>query len=120
MSILKKTFKKLFKTKNKIKETFNKVLKITNLSESDLIQIEESLLSADINWKITENVIKQVKSDSFKNSDWEISLSRIFNEVINKAKSIPLKKIILMIGVNGSGKTTASAKLANYFKCNNN
>ena len=119
MSILKKTFKKLFKTKNKIKETFNKVLKITNLSKSDLKQIEESLLSADINWEITENIIKEVKSDSFKNSDWEISLSRIFNEVIKKAKSIPLKKIILMIGVNGSGKTTASAKLANYFKCNN-
>ena len=119
MSILKKTFKKLFKTKNKIKETFNKVLKITNLSKSDLIQIEESLLSADINWEITENIIKEVKSDSFNNSDWEISLSRIFNKVINKAKSIPLKKIILMVGVNGSGKTTASAKLANYFKCNN-
>ena len=119
MSLLKKTFKNLFKTKNKIKETFNRVLKVSNFSESDLIKIEESLLGADICWKITEKIIKQIKTKALKGSNWEDKIRIIFDEVISSANSTSLKKIILMIGVNGVGKTTASAKLANYLKNNN-
>tara|TARA_Y100000590_G_C15713057_1_gene1010951 strand:+ start:645 stop:1538 length:894 start_codon:yes stop_codon:yes gene_type:complete len=111
-----KTFKNLFKTKNKIRETFNKVLKIRNLSDSDLETVEESLLSADINWEITEKVISEIKADSFKNNNWEENLHRIFNDIICQAPSYKLKKIILMIGVNGVGKTTVSAKLSNFLK----
>ena len=114
--MFKKALKNLFKTKNKIRETFNKVLKSNNLSDSDLEKIEESLLGADINWEITEKIISEIKSNSFKNKEWEESLFRIFEDVINQAQPVDLKKVILMIGVNGTGKTTSSAKLSNYLK----
>ena len=58
MSILGKTFSSLFKTRSVIRETFNKVLKKSNLTEDDYISIEECLLGADVNWEITEEIIK--------------------------------------------------------------
>ena len=62
--MFKKAFKNLFKTKNKIKETFNKVLKLENISTSDLEKIEESLLGADINWEITEKIVQSIKNET--------------------------------------------------------
>ena len=115
MSILSKTFSSLFKTRSVIRETFKKVLKKSNLTEGDYINIEECLLGADVNWDITEKIIKKIKSQSSKNNDWEETLIELFSNIIVN-KDIELKKIVLMVGVNGVGKTTACAKLANHFK----
>ena len=115
MSIFSKAFSPLFKTRSIIRDTFNKLMGKPHLLEADYVSIEECLLSADINWNITENIIDKVKSESFKNDNWEdILIELLSNLVIDK--DIHLKRIILMVGVNGVGKTTACAKLANYLK----
>ncbi|MBI44625.1 MAG: signal recognition particle-docking protein FtsY [Candidatus Marinimicrobia bacterium] len=113
MSLFNKTFSSLFKTRSIIRETFRKVLGKSNLHDSDYEIIEESLLSADISWGITNNIIDKIKSKSFKNTDWEGILQELLSEILIK-KDIGLNKIILMVGVNGVGKTTSCAKLANY------
>ena len=115
MSILSKTFSSLFKTRSAIRDTFKKAMGKTVLSEDDYASIEECLLSADISWDITENIINKIKSESFKSDNWEdILIELLSNIILNKKKD--LEKIILMVGVNGVGKTTACAKLANHFK----
>ena len=114
MSFLSKTFSSLFKTREKIRSTFNRVLSISKLSSNDLDNLEECLLSADINWEITEKIVKVIKSDSHKRINWEESLNDIFKNTFSNVNKSSLKKIIIMIGVNGAGKTTACAKLANY------
>ena len=120
MKIFKKAFNSLFKSKEKIRETFSKVLSFSKLSDNDIEQIENCLLSADVGWELTDQIISNLKNSSSKDS-WEKilinTIKKTIKEVDKKAKE--LNKIILIIGVNGSGKTTCSAKIAKYLKDKN-
>ena len=120
MTLLKKFFSSFSNTRKNIQNTFKNVLNIDSLSENDYIAIEECLLSADISWEITEKIIKKIKSSSLDGSNWEENLFNLFKDTLKMSNPIEFKQIILMVGVNGVGKTTTSAKLANFFKKQNN
>ena len=86
------------------------------LNEEDLEQLEEALLGADLGWELTENILESLKSPSQK----DISLEERFQQAILKylegmADKIELQKVILLVGINGSGKTTSAAKLGGYY-----
>ena len=121
MKIFKNTFSKIFKSKNKIKETFSKVLSFTSLVQEDKEKIEECLLSSDLGWELTEKTLEKLEKNE-KNNTWEeILLKTLKSSIENLEISCrDIKKVILIIGVNGSGKTTSAAKLANFLKINNN
>ena len=120
MKIFKNTFSKIFKSKNKIKETFSKVLSFTSLSQEDKDKMQECLLSSDLGWELTEKTLGNLEKIE-KNESWEdVLLKTLKSSVKNlEINSSDIKKVILIIGVNGSGKTTSAAKLANFFKINN-
>ena len=120
MSIFKKAFSSLFKSKDKIRKTFSKILSLSQLSDNEKEQIENCLLSSDVGWKLTEKIINDLKK-SKKDDLWENVLIETIKSSVNHIdkKTNNFKKIILIIGVNGTGKTTSAAKLANYFKDNN-
>ncbi len=120
MSIFKKAFTSLFKSKDKIRKTFSKILSLSKLSENEKEQIENCLLSSDIGWELTEKIINNLKK-SKKDDLWEHALIDAIKSSVNhiNKKTDDFKKIILIIGVNGTGKTTSAAKLAKYFKDNN-
>jgi fused signal recognition particle receptor len=119
----------LSKTRNniigKITEVFSGIVKFDN---STIDEIEEILLSADIGSKTTENIIDKIRKMAIDESDRSISKIKelIMGElknIIGSAQSTPLQIIdsnkpfiILIVGVNGSGKTTSIAKLANIFR----
>lgn len=119
MNILKKTFSNLFETRNKIRNTFKKVFSGSALDEEKIELIEDCLLSTDISWSVTEKIVKKIKEDFDKNLSWEEQLTKILKRILDSSNTIEYKKVILMIGVNGAGKTTSSAKLANFLKDNN-
>ena len=119
MNILKKTFSSLFETRNTIRNTFKKVFVGTTIDKESIELIENCLLSTDISWNVTEKIIKKIKNNFDKDLSWEEQLGKILKEILVCSSSIEFKKVILMIGVNGAGKTTSSAKLANYLKGNN-
>ncbi|WP_343155167.1 signal recognition particle-docking protein FtsY [Buchnera aphidicola (Kurisakia onigurumii)] len=120
--------------KSKLKNTRNKINdKIINLffkkKNIDLNiffkKLEEELLLSDIGINTTVKIIENLKKYSQKNNISEkkelyIILKKILFNII-KNVSIPLeynsKKpfLILVIGVNGSGKTTSIGKLSNYY-----
>ena len=135
-------FKKLF-TKEK-KESLDKGLKKSNESffnkiskaivgkskvdDQVLDDLEEILISSDVGVKTTLKIIdqieKRVANDKFLNSD---ELDLILKEEIikiicdseqNNSLSIDNDKphVILVVGVNGVGKTTSIGKMANYYK----
>lgn len=135
-------FKKLF-TKEK-KESLDKGLKKSNESffnkiskavigkskvdDQVLDDLEEILISSDVGVKTTLKIIdqieKRVAKDKFLNSD---ELDLILKEEIikiicdseqNNSLSIDNDKphVILVVGVNGVGKTTSIGKMANYYK----
>ena len=121
MKIFKNTFSKIFKSKNKIKETFSKVLSFTSLVQEDKEKIEECLLSSDLGWELTEKTLEKLEKNE-KNHTWEEILLKTLKSSIEtlEISCRDIKKVILIIGVNGSGKTTSAAKLANFLKINNN
>ena len=121
MKIFKNTFSKIFKSKNKIKETFSKVLSFTSLTQDDKEKIEECLLSSDLGWELTEKILEKLEKNE-KNYTWEkILLKTLKSSIENLEISCnDINKVILIVGVNGSGKTTSAAKLANFLKINNN
>ena len=121
MKIFKNTFSKIFKSKNKIKETFSKVLSFTSLTQDDKEKMEECLLSSDLGWELTEKILEKLEKNE-KNYTWEkILLKTLKSSIENLEISCnDINKVILIVGVNGSGKTTSAAKLANFLQINNN
>ena len=60
MNIFRKAISSIFKTKDKIRNTFSSVLSFSNLNENEVERIEECLLSADIGWSLVEKIIDKV------------------------------------------------------------
>jgi len=119
MNLFKKALKNIINTKDTISKTFSQISFKKNLSTDDLETMEECLLEADVSWPLTEKIIAKVKSNKNDFDSWESLLKKSIYDSIIPSKDIYFKKIIIVIGVNGSGKTTTSAKLANMFKNDN-
>ena len=120
MNIFKKTFNSISETRNKIKKSFSNIFSFSSLTQQDINEIEECLLSSDISWTLTEEIIDKIKINKEKFNSWQELLVNSIDKSINyNDSSKELKKIIIIVGINGSGKTTTAAKLAKYFVDNN-
>lgn len=88
----------------------------------DWQELESELLAADLGPTLTSLIIKDAKS--IKGDDALGSLTQILNSNLSK-KSRSLTKteptsVVVIVGVNGTGKTTSVAKLASWLKsCGN-
>tara|TARA_B100001094_G_scaffold170794_1_gene165174 strand:- start:797 stop:1678 length:882 start_codon:yes stop_codon:yes gene_type:complete len=116
MSLIKKAFSGILNTKDKIKETFSRISLNNSLNQDDYNSIEECLIESDVSWKLTEKIINEIKENYKKNDNWQFLLKDSIKKSIFNLDKITLKKIIIIIGVNGSGKTTTSAKLSYFLK----
>ncbi|MEJ6734982.1 MAG: signal recognition particle-docking protein FtsY [Flavobacteriales bacterium] len=100
----------------------------STIDENDLDNIEEILISSDIGvettLKIIEKLEEKVAKEKFFNSDELrqilkseilelLSESTISND-ISRQPNTPY--VIMVVGVNGVGKTTTIGKLAHYYK----
>jgi len=119
MKLFKKTLSNLLKTKNTIRDTFKKISFSKHLDVDDLESIEQCLLEADVGWVLTDKIISNIKKNNSNYDKWESLLIKSIKDCIPDNKKSIMKKIIIVIGVNGSGKTTTSAKLAKMFKNDN-
>ena len=119
---LSKTRNKIF---NSIQETFTgKAV----LDETSIDSLEEILISSDIGFDISEQIIlnvrKRLKSESDRSGSAVINivhkeLEEILNSNSNGNNYSTINKkpyVILVVGVNGVGKTTTIGKLAYNFK----
>ena len=99
-----------------------------NIAES-LKEVRRALLNADVNYKIAKDFTNTVKEKALGMKvltavqPGQLMIKIIRDELAelmgNKAEEINIKgnpAIILIAGLQGSGKTTFSAKLANYLK----
>ena len=89
-------------------------------------ELEELLILADVGVDTTSRLLERVKGRTGKEritQGYEIkaalneeTVSMLTVERVRDEANRPGLKVILMVGVNGSGKTTSIAKLANIFK----
>ena len=84
----------------------------------DLEQFREILISSDIGVKITEEILELVKREKSEGLSTAIANS-LKSKLISSSRAINLSTVgptvVLIVGVNGTGKTTSAAKLANYY-----
>ena len=117
--MISKLFNALKRTRTSIADSFN-ILQKNKISTETLDILESTLISADIGVDTTSeiiNLIEKKSGDNYVHSVKDYMLS-ILNTNILDNQSMPFVKLI--VGVNGTGKTTTAAKLAYYYKSKGN
>lgn len=116
----------LAKTRNSINESFDNLFKgFSSIDDDFYDELEETLIMADLGLDTTERIINNLKELVKKNHIKEAEDCREL--VINIIKEQMLvddsaydfeeqKTVMLIIGVNGVGKTTSIGKLAAQYK----
>ena len=118
----------------KLNGVFGRLGNKGRLTERDvdaaLREVRMALLEADVNFRVARDFIARIREESLK-SDVLQSLSpgqqvvKVTNDAlvdilggkVHRLEAGPRRpSVILMVGLNGAGKTTASAKLAHYLK----
>lgn len=93
-----------------------------NLDEEFLDELEESLIISDIGIDTTEKIMEQLRERVnaryiTKPEEVQKALESVIADLVDKGERNQLCKenplIILMIGINGGGKTTSIGKVAN-------
>ena len=129
MSFFDKLKNGLNKTKNNIDEKINGVFSNFRKVDEDLLEeLEEALIMSDIGMdtslEIIDNLRKKIKLENLKEAeDVKKALRELMKEILDK-QDVSLKmdskpSVILVIGVNGVGKTTSIGKIANRLKKEN-
>ena len=123
-------FDKLKTGLNKTKESFNTKINdvfsnFRKVDEDFLEELEEVLIMSDMgvdtSVKIVDNLRKRIKKDNIKEEE-EVKealrdeIKKIFDEVDNSLNLNTKPSVILVVGVNGVGKTTSIGKIANKLK----
>ena len=114
-------FDKLKQGLAKTKQVFS----FTKVDENLLDELEEKLVIADVGMETTEKIINnlrtRIKKENLKEAD-EVKnalreeIEEIFKENKPELDLISKPAVILMVGVNGAGKTTSIGKIANNLK----
>lgn len=126
MNIFEKLKNGLSKTKNNLADKISDVLNLAVKIDDDLYdELEEILITSDIGVETTLKIMDELKSkvnDERIKDPKEVKncLKRVLKEMLGSEKSsfIPEKRpaIILVVGVNGVGKTTTIGKMAAKYK----
>lgn len=120
----------------KLQETFRKLRGKGKLTEKDvdsaLREVRLALLEADVNFKVVKKLINDIKErcigqEVYKSLTPAQQVIKIVNDELTSLMGAEQSKInfntsdltvIMLVGLQGSGKTTTAAKLANYLRKN--
>lgn len=109
----------------KIKETFtnkfNAIFKSNENIDEIIDEIEELLILSDVGMETTTKLCDSLRHKLLKEEDTSKEnvvkiLKAEMEEILSSVEDVEDKEVILVVGVNGVGKTTSIAKLANIYK----
>lgn len=125
MGFLDKLKAGLQKTKEALFKPIDQMLKaFTKVDEELLEELEEMLICADVGAGATDEIIEKlrddIKEEKIKDAD-EVRafLKNTLKEIIGEGAPLVLDtkpSVILVIGVNGAGKTTSIGKISNKLR----
>ncbi len=122
MGIFSKIANALKKTREGLSGALGALFSKNKLGDEFYDELEEILISADISVTCAEEAVdavrEQAKHDKLKDKDFVIDvLKNSLEESLLRAEipEITYPAVIMLVGVNGVGKTTTVGKLANYF-----
>lgn len=95
------------------------------LDEQSLDELEEALIASDLGPSTAAKIRDRLAAERFERGVTEAEVRRVVAQELEKIlapvaepleiDAFPRPQVILVVGVNGSGKTTTIAKLANQF-----
>lgn len=117
----------------RMQKSMDKINKKMSISEEDIVEVlrdvKMSLLEADVNLEIVRAFTKEVKEKVLESKiigklNQQETFLKIFKDELvkilgQKKCEVKLKKVptsIMLIGLQGSGKTTTAAKLSTFLK----
>ena len=117
LRFFKKTFQGLKKTRKSVSNVFSSLTSKSYLEFEDIEALEDCLFQADISYSIISEITESLQGKDSSKKSWreraeEVLISKISTD--NDFNNI--KRVIMLVGVNGSGKTTTAAKLAQFYK----
>ena len=118
-NFIKKTFSGLNKTRKNIVNTFSKFHGKKYLTDDEISELESILFQSDLGYDIVDNIVDNFRGKTLSSDEsWETKFIELLKKQIpiKCSKSDIDERVILIVGVNGTGKTTTSAKIANYYK----
>lgn len=122
MGIFSKLFGALKKTKASLSEKLRVLFSKNKLGNEFYEELEEILISADVSVTTAEEIVERVKAqaiaEKLKDGDYVTSiLKTTLTEMLEESEVEPpaYPCVIMLVGVNGVGKTTTVGKLAHHF-----
>lgn len=120
---------RLSKSANPFGKALFNILTKDNLSEADWEDIEDTLILADVGAETSAQIVDDLRADARVHSNKDASevratLRRMLLEQVGEDadRSLAAERadahkpsVIIMVGVNGTGKTTTAGKLARLF-----
>ncbi len=114
------------KTSERLAENLGSIVGASKLTDAQLDDLEDALILSDLGPRAAARIREKLKSARFENGVDEQAVKEAMAEEIAailrpvakplEIVAFPRPQVILVIGVNGSGKTTTIAKLAHLFQ----
>ncbi|MBQ7643093.1 MAG: signal recognition particle-docking protein FtsY [Clostridia bacterium] len=122
MGFFGKLFAALKKTKDGLSEKLRTLFARDKIGEEFYEELEELLISSDISLSTAEEIVENLRDRMIgeKAKDKDYVVEELKKELVNcldmaEDLDIDYPAVIMVIGVNGVGKTTSIGKLAAYF-----
>ncbi len=128
MGFLDRLREGLSRTKQQIVSRFDEIVQQADAGEQrtrpidveTIEALEELLISADVGMAATERIVTAVKTRARRGESLRVlvkdEITKIFEAVERPVPNGHAPQVTLIVGVNGTGKTTTVGKLANLLK----
>ena len=114
------------KTSERLGENLAGIVSAARLNETQLDELEDALILSDLGPRAAARIRERLAGERFeRGADAAAIRAAVAKEIAAILRPVakpldvvafPRPQIVLVIGVNGSGKTTTIAKLAHYFQ----
>ncbi len=114
---------KLSRTRDNLKGKLDEVFKSGKTKDDVLDGLAESLILADVGVQTTEKIVDSIRKESKKTDSIQNIQNLLKKEITGIFADLPYTShlnqspgVLIMVGVNGGGKTTSLAKLAHRYQ----